>query len=254
MSEFKVHKKIMEDMIQGENILGGGVEPHKHARCLGQNFLNSKFHLQKIRSAVLKEFEPGSQVLEIGPGLGALTEGLQDDFRLTLVEYDSRLIELLSCFNVREVIHSDFSKYSTTHQYFVGNLPYDRAVELMLHAIRSPNFKKGFFLIQKEVAEKILSRKSNRLSVLFNAQTHVKHVLDVPGCCFKPVVKVTGSVLFVGRLEVPNCDIMKVITNRQLFSSPRKKLKNVIRTCGEHADSRLQALSFLEVFKLLRIN
>jgi 16S rRNA (adenine1518-N6/adenine1519-N6)-dimethyltransferase len=230
------------------------VEPHKHARCLGQNFLNSKFHLNKIRAAILREIPVGLEVLQIGPGLGALTEVLQDDYALTLVQYDSRLIELLGYFNIKKVIHSDFSRVEVTHQYFVGNLPYDRAVELMLHAITSPNFKKGFFLIQKEVAEKILSKKSNRLSALFNAETSVKHVLDIPGCCFKPVVRVTGSVLFVRRLYEYNCSIQSVINNREVFSSPRRKLSNVIKNSGIHADSRLGQLSFSQVFELIRNN
>ena len=216
----------------------------------GQNFLNSVHHLDLLQTKILEHIPKGSRILEVGPGAGALTDRLIKHYDVTAVEIDLGLMELLSYFRLEKLLNVDFCKMSTDHQYYVGNLAYNRAVEIMLHAMSQENFKTGIFLIQREVAEKIRTMgKQNRLSFIFNLSCNITHLMNIPGCCFKPHVPVTGSVILL-KIKQNRPPLETLIKSRDLFKSPRRKIKNNVKqTCnlGEYRVEQLTLQKLLEI-------
>ena len=173
-----------------------------------------------------------SVALEIGPGLGTLTSSLLRRFdKVVAVEFDQRLAENLpKSFPGKnlEVVNADFLKFdlgSIKEPYVVaGNIPYyitSPIIEKLIKAENAP--KRIVLLIQKEVAERILSEKETMLSLMVKNRANVKAGPVVLRDEFTPPPKVDSQVIILEPHEPIVSDAVLKIAQLG-FSAPRKKL------------------------------
>jgi len=146
-----------------------GVTPTKK---LGQNFVHDANTVRKIVAAAgLRE---GDHVLEVGPGLGSLTLGLLDvGAAVTAIEIDPRLVALLpqtisdhqphSHCNVIEADAMDVLELPVPPTVLVANLPYNTAVPIVLHLLRTfPTLRRVLVMVQSEVAERLAAHPGSK--------------------------------------------------------------------------------------------
>lgn len=218
-------------------------------KAFGQNFLVDDAALSAIADAVEVT---GKDVIEIGPGYGALTERLlsKNPRSLTLVELDPDMVAILEDRLLRgdlkvpegtdfEILKLDVLKYEPKFSEYrvIANIPY---------YITSPILDRFLYelpvrpeamviLMQKEVAERIVAKdgKESGLSLFCkNACSAIEHVAKVPAGCFRPAPKVDSAVLrFVTTdRQSPETDARFLKTVRAGFSSPRKKAVSNLAT------------------------
>lgn len=197
-------------------------------KSLGQHWLKNRAILDEIADLA------GSGILcvEIGPGLGFLTSSLLRRFdKVIAVEYDDRLAaNLPKSFPGKnlEVVNGDILKYdfTTVPQPYVvaGNIPYyitSPIIEKVLLTENRP--ERVVLLMQKEVAERILSDKETVLSLFVKNRAEVTAGPVVPAREFTPPPKVDSQVLIMEPHEPVVADeVFELI--RQGFKAPRKKL------------------------------
>jgi len=173
-------------------------------------------------------------IVEIGPGLGDLTEKLLKKRRVRAFEIDKELCEILrnkfpnlnlKCGDVLE-----FWQDSLVNEKYdlVANLPYYIATNIILKALKDKNAKNILVLIQKEVAEKFSAKVGDKnyssLSILANSVAKVKKLFDIPPGAFVPAPKVTSSVILFEKFkESFDEEFAKFL--KVAFSNPRKTLK-----------------------------
>lgn len=223
-------------------------------KSLGQHFLRSTHALNKIVDAA--NITPGDVVLEIGPGKGALTEKLVEAGAIVVaVEKDDRCIQLLdetfvhlSDLKKPIIIHGDIldediqqilfsTKHLGTKPYkLVANIPYyitGALFRLFLEKLRQPSSLT--FLIQKEVAEQIVSRngKEGILSLSIKAYGEPRYVGKVGRDAFSPPPKVDSAIIHVASIsrnrldELSDEDFFRVL--KAGFRARRKKLFGNLR-------------------------
>lgn len=215
-------------------------------KSLGQNFLIDGNIAGKIVDAAVPE---GSNALEIGPGLGALTEKLIKRAKaVTAYEIDSGLYRTLkkvfSDAGNLSLIHKDFLKADINSElasqsqegiFVAASLPYYITTDCILKLLESGlNIKRITVLVQKEVAQKLCAAPgANEYSVLtasVNLFSVPKILFDVPPSCFYPSPNVSSSVLSLeitgeDRNEKKEC--LRLIRN--LFAMRRKTVKSNLR-------------------------
>lgn len=177
---------------------------------LGQNFLVGSHYPSRIIAAVKPE--PGETILEIGPGHGAITEGLlESGARVVAIELDRDLIpELNSSFSSWDTFtihHADALKVDYREVILpaesarvVANLPYYISTPLLQKLIRSQGcITEMTLMLQREVVERIVASPGGKeygyLSALVQLFCQAKLLFDVPPGAFRPVPKVTSSVV-----------------------------------------------------------
>lgn len=210
-------------------------------KSLGQHFLHNWHHLGKIADAL--QVEPGEQVLEIGPGDGALTEVLLErGARVLAIEKDHRLIPLLAekfAGKNFEVIEADALEFNAAHHFkrksfkVVGNIPYYITGALLKKFLGADTQPSSLvFLIQKEVAERIArSKKESILSLSVKVYGEPRYVAAVPAGAFVPPPKVDSAILALYSISKKNFKNKKheeYFFNliKKGFSSKRKFLLN----------------------------
>ena len=218
------------------------------SKALGQNFLRDKNILSKI--VRISELTSEDNVLEIGPGLGALTEELAKNAgKVVAVEKDKRLIPRLSELSREygniELIFEDSlnvdlrSLFKGGDVKFVSNLPYSVSTPILIKLLESRDlFSSLVLMLQLEVGERIASgpgtKKYGSISVLLQTYFDITLCFRVPPSAFWPRPKVYSVVLKLLPLEEPRVRIEdeelyeKVI--RAAFSSRRKMLGNSLRS------------------------
>jgi len=168
----------------------------------GQNFLRNKGAVRQIVEAV--QADPTDLVLEIGPGEGALTHDLARlDCRLRLVEIDPDLASRLRAElgGRAEIIEADATETPLPDEPFkaVGNLPYNAATPIIRAVISSPNFQRAVFMVQKEVAERLLASPGDGdygyLTVYRDAFADAKKLVTLSPASFFPRPKVWSAVV-----------------------------------------------------------
>jgi len=229
---------------------GDGSDTRPLARkSLGQNFLVRR---ETIKAIVrITDIRPGETVIELGPGLGAITGELAARAaRVTAVEIDSRLVSWLTKpgrlpKNV-EVLHQDmlYVSFSELAARFgpgltvVGNLPYNIASRMVFRIVeRRAWISRAILMFQKEVAERILGRPGTKdygiLSVMAQAFSDIDRLFDIPPGSFRPVPKVTSTLLRFRFREpatpVLDLDVFKKVV-KAAFSRRRKMLANNLKT------------------------
>jgi len=179
---------------------------------------------------------PNSQnlVVEIGPGLGDLTEKLLEKRRVKAYEIDKDLCKILKDkFPSLDLVCGDVLEYwnksLADEEYdLIANLPYYIATNIILKALKDKNVKNILVLIQKEVADKFSAKVNNKnyssLAVLAQSVAKVKKLFDVPAGAFVPAPKVTSSVVLFEKFKDSfDEDFSKFL--KIAFANPRKTLK-----------------------------
>lgn len=203
-----------------------------HKKSLGQNFLVSDHVVDKIvRAASL--FAPKT-ILEVGPGLGALTEDLvQATDRIVLLEMDRRLIDFWKNKNF-EVIEGDALQWGwdlTQFQRpiaFVSNLPYQISSSILIDRSIDENPVDGMVLMfQKEVAQRIKAPAQSEaygfLSVIAQTFWSIDTVLEAGPRDFDPPPKIASRVLSFNPRQVQISDRKKYLRFlKSAFHQPRK--------------------------------
>lgn len=206
-------------------------------KSLGQHWLFDKHSLEAMADAA--EIQEGDNVLEIGPGLGTLTQVLlKRGAHVTAVEFDKRLADdLLNKFTnenfklvQQDVLKFDFNSLPRGYK-IVANIPYYITSNLLRVICESGNRPaRASLLVQKEVAERV-SAISGELSILaVSVQLYAVATLgeEVPAELFSPPPKVDSQILKLHFFEQPLAnDVDKVMKFVKAgFSSPRKKLRS----------------------------
>ena len=210
-------------------------------KSLGQNFLIDKNIINKITS--LKNIK-NRNILEIGPGRGALTEKIleKNPKSLILIEKDYKLYEILkkkykdnnkvTLFN-SDFLKIDLEKIIDLKSIVFGNLPYNISSQILVKLIKFKNWPPKFtdliFMFQKEVAEKIIGKSFGRLTIITNYRLKLSNKFNVSPNCFYPKPKITSSVLHLSPIKkeinkIKNLDNLEMITNI-FFSNKRKMIK-----------------------------
>lgn len=222
----------------------------KMSKKLGQNFLIKRGIVDEIVHAA--EVTPGEPVLEVGPGIGTLTQGLaQSGADVTAIELDRRLLEVLdttlaSYDNVR-IVHGDVLKLDVptimNHKPFkvVANLPYYITTPIIMSLLESKlPIERLVVMVQKEVALRMIAKPGTKdygaLSVAVQYYTEPDIVLDVPPKSFLPAPAVTSSVIRCILRDKPPVDVIdeklffRVV--KAGFAQRRKTFANTMRTTG----------------------
>ncbi len=217
----------------------------KFNKRFGQNFLIDKNIIDKIVDTI--DIKPGDQVLEIGPGIGAITgEILRRGANLSVVEIDRGFVEILkNNFDHVSIIEGDILKVDLTFLQegakIVGNLPYYITTPIIMHFLESDlPFESLTFMMQKEVGERIAADVGTKeygvLSVIAQMLSDVTLEFSVSPNSFVPKPNVDSIVVTFRRKEVAfdKDSVIKVI--KAAFSSRRKTLKNSL---SNHFDKHL---------------
>ena len=225
-----------------------GVRPSK---MLGQNFLLDP-NLAKAIVAGLDP-QPGDHLVEVGPGMGALTVHILDSpaRRITLIERDHRLVAELRERHADaiesgrlEIRQGDGAKTDLLSLYghgpvkMVGNLPYSASTAIISHftAASSPACRL-VLMVQREVAERLAATPGHKdyaaLTVQLGRRWSVRKLRIVPPDVFWPRPAVESAVIEVSERSVeglPNCDPERFSSLvRQGFSSRRKQLRSLLK-------------------------
>jgi 16S rRNA (adenine1518-N6/adenine1519-N6)-dimethyltransferase len=246
-----------------------GFVPNK---ALGQNFLTDELVIRSILDAADCE---GKIVLEIGPGTGALTQGLLERAkRVSAVEKDGRLCVLLTeRFGERlTLLHADFleadieSLVEDRSWHAVGNLPYYATTPIVLKLL-SLLPESMTLMVQKEAAERFFAEPGDRvygpLSVMTRCFYTAKPVLNVPRSCFSPAPEVDSTVIRLERNDIQEQDPAAYLAFlKQAFSMRRKTLYNslmrdirlpdALLACQVPQDARAEALPAKTLLRLYR--
>ncbi len=221
---------------------------HRARKRFGQHFLHDDGVIRRILHALAPE--AGQALVEIGPGLGALTLPLlQRVGTLQAVELDRDVIPLLreQCAALGDLrLHSadalsfDFRTLAAADQRLriVGNLPYNISTPLLFHLIDQLNcIQDMHFMLQKEVVERMAACPGNgdygRLSVMVQLHCEVIPLFDIGRGAFRPPPKVESRLVRLLPHTQPPVDVRdqrllaKLVT--QVFSQRRKTLRNGLK-------------------------
>jgi 16S rRNA (adenine1518-N6/adenine1519-N6)-dimethyltransferase len=216
-----------------------GLRPDK---SLGQNFLQDSYALEKITAAA--EILPTDTVLEVGPGLGALTRHLAVAAKQVIaVELDGRLLpplrETLTGYTNIEIVHGDMLKLAPAKivpvpdYLVVANIPYYITSALLRHLLETtPRPRRVVLTVQKEVAERICAAPGDMSLLALSVQVYgqPRVVATIPSGAFYPAPKVDSAVVRIDLSPAPFIPYTLLDTFFSLakagFSQKRKQLRN----------------------------
>jgi len=253
---------------------------HRARKRFGQNFLHDENIIQRIIHSVSPR--PGDNIVEIGPGLGALTELLfETSNNINVVELDRDLVtRLQQRFGSNENFHIhsadalkfDFSSLATDKKIrVVGNLPYNISTPLLFHLMEQIDSVQDIHcMLQKEVVDRICAgpgeNNYGRLSIMLQYHCQPQHLFNVPRDAFQPAPKVDSAILRLTPHTQPpitlNDEKLFAKLVAQAFSQRRKTLRNCIKTylsaeqiesVGINPTARPETLSLEEFAKLSNI-
>lgn len=212
-------------------------------KSLGQHFLKDENICRKI-IASLQEY-PFSQLIEVGPGGGALTKYLLqiENIDFKAVELDEEKVEYLEKTYPAikgKIIHQSFldiEKLFSGRFTVVGNFPYNISTQILFKLLdwrEEVECMVGMF--QKEVAQRVAAKEGNKtygvLSVLIQAFFEVEYLFDVNEQCFQPPPKVkSGVIRMLPKKEIPAMKSEKefFLLVKTAFNQRRKTLRNAVR-------------------------
>ena len=222
---------------------------HIAKKRFGQNFLTN----QSIIANLIEAINPAENqtIVEVGPGLGALTKPLLRKItQLEVVEIDRDIVAWMQAeyskpayANNKLIIHNedalkfDFSSLGT-HIRVTGNLPYNISTPILFHLLDNlPNIIDMHFMLQKEVVERMVAQPSTpaygRLSVMLQYHLDMQYLLTVPPEAFEPAPKVESAFVRC----VPHTTLPFVARDTALFaqvvlaafSQRRKTIRNTLK-------------------------
>jgi 16S rRNA (adenine1518-N6/adenine1519-N6)-dimethyltransferase len=222
---------------------------HQARKRFGQNFLHDPNVIRNIVKSIRPK--PGDNIVEIGPGMGAITEELLEGTEgyLNVVELDRDLIPGLKVkffdqpgfvVNEADALKFDFQTLKVDERplRIVGNLPYNISTPLIFHLLSySGTVKDMHFMLQKEVVERLAAgpgdKNYGRLSIMAQYFCQVQHLFDVGPGAFKPAPKVDSAIVRMvpyDTLPHPVKDF-RTLENvvRESFAMRRKTLRNNLK-------------------------
>ncbi len=241
----------------------GKLRDHIPRKRFGQHFLTDATVIHRIVGAIAPM--PGQRMVEIGPGLGALTQPLVERLgHLIVIELDRDLASRLRSRADLTVIESDILKVdfaqldlppptlvgrvfdghtSQLQLRVVGNLPYNISTPILFHLFEFAEIiADQHFMLQKEVVERMVARPSTpaygRLSVMLQWRYAVENLLRVPPESFEPPPRVDSAVVrMVPRLDQPSVDPVRLgEIVKAAFSQRRKLLRHTLgKWLDDHA-------------------
>ena len=232
-------------------------------KSLGQNFLIDHNIIRKIINLVKVS---NKNVLEIGPGKGALTDEIikNNPKSLTLIEKD------LSICNYLQTKYKKNKNIKIYNKYFLkiniekklkektivfGNLPYNISSQILVKMIKfnywPPKYTDLVFMFQKEMSQRIMgpfkSENYGRLSILTNFRLDIVKRFNVSPNCFFPKPKVDSTILLLkpkkNLLKIKKVDNLEKITNI-LFSNKRKMINKNIKKIFKKKEHMIKNLDF----------
>ena len=211
---------------------------HIPRKRFGQHFLSDPAIIDAIVRAI--DPRPGQPMVEIGPGLAALTQPLVERLgRLTVIELDRDLAARLRAHPQLEVIESDVLKVdfaqlqqaqAATKLRVCGNLPYNISSPILFHLLPfAAHIEDQHFMLQKEVIDRMVAAPSTgdygRLSVMLQWRYAMENVLFVPPAAFEPPPRVDSAVVrMVPRPDFAPIDPALLSELVQVAFSQRRKL------------------------------
>ncbi len=213
----------------------------KAKKSFGQNWLRDEYVLDEIVKSA--EIAKNDTVLEVGPGLGTLTQKLvATGADVVAVEADKDLLPRLgSMFQGKanfELVNDDILKFDLTKlnkdYKVVANIPYYLTSNLLRTLLESNNPPSAMvLLVQKEVAQRIMAKPGQMSVLAFSVQYYAKpeYIMDVKKELFDPVPKVDSAVIKISRGQKPafEADIKKLFRLVKAgFGEKRKMLRNSI--------------------------
>ncbi len=257
---------------------------HTARKRFGQNFLHDQYIIDKIVSAINPQ--NGENLVEIGPGLGALTEPVAEEVdQLTVVELDRDLAKRLRehpflskklsiieddalKFDFATLVDSNSVTKGEGELRIFGNLPYNISTPLMFHLFTFTNKVKDMhFMLQNEVVKRLCATHGDklygRLSVMAQFYCQAIPVVAVPPSAFKPAPKVDSAVVRLTPHKTPPVQVDNIDSLQQVvttaFNQRRKTIRNSLKDLVSHdeiealgikPELRAEALS-LQQFALL---
>ena len=247
----------------------------------GQNFIIDPSVVEKI--ARVSGINETTSVIEVGPGIGALTEQLALKAKsVTAYEIDPRCIEVLadtmSPYPNVTVILKDFLEVSADELpegelTLCANLPYYVTTPILFHILENlPKITSFTIMVQKEVADRFVAKPStkdyNALSIIVQTLYEVKNVMNVPKGVFLPRPNVDSAVVrFVRRSILPVEDPdrffklvktsftqrRKTLANNLKELGNQEKIQSTILKAGLQESVRAEALTLAEFVKLYEV-
>ncbi|MFL9709171.1 16S rRNA (adenine(1518)-N(6)/adenine(1519)-N(6))-dimethyltransferase RsmA [Methylobacillus sp. Pita1] len=217
---------------------------HVAKKRFGQNFLTDRAIINSLIEAISPQ--AGDCMVEIGPGLGAMTQPLLQRLpHLHVVEIDRDIIEWMQghypqgklTIHASDALKFDFGSINDRLRV-VGNLPYNISTPILFHLLDNvPHIIDMHFMLQKEVVERMVAAPSSaaygRLSVMLQYRLQMEYLLTVPPEAFDPAPKVESAFVRAtpyAALPYPARDealFAKVVT--AAFSQRRKTLRNTLK-------------------------
>lgn len=221
---------------------------HQPRKRFGQHFLKDPYIVQQLVVAIRPKV--GEHLVEIGPGMGVLTEALLPAVgQMDAVELDRDIIPKLEkhCLTLGKLrIHSadalkfDFCSLRLQNELLrvVGNLPYNISTPLMFHLLeQAPCIKDMHFMLQKEVVDRLAAKPSTKdygkLTVMIQYHCQVESLFAVPPNAFSPAPKVDSAVVRLIPYSHPPVtvsnkgDFEKIVSTA--FGQRRKTLHNNLK-------------------------
>jgi 16S rRNA (adenine1518-N6/adenine1519-N6)-dimethyltransferase len=212
-------------------------------KSLGQHFLRDEQMSRKIVQSL--PVVPSQQVLEVGPGAGAITKYLLEipDISFRAVELDTEKVQYLEQTYPAikgKIINQNFLEMQPPFEgpfSVIGNFPYNISTQIMFRVLDwKDQVPQVVGMFQKEVAQRIAAGHGNKdygiLSVLIQAWYRVEYLFEVHEQCFNPPPKVKSAVIRLSRLE-QDYDIAserKFFTLvKTAFNQRRKQLRNPLK-------------------------
>lgn len=225
-------------------------------KWLGQHFLNDPYIIDKIVASI--NLELNQQLLEVGPGFGALTGDLLSKFDyLDVVEIDKDLVVAISNKFIQElssqkltIHHCDILKFDFTKFiqdialkgkdsiFIVGNLPYNISTEILFYFINIQPVQQMVIMLQKEVADRICATVASsdycRLSVVVQHKFYCHQLCSVDKSSFNPIPKVNSTVIKLERKPINKILVVNEANFKYLlataFNQRRKYLRNSLKS------------------------
>lgn len=243
---------------------------HKPIKKFGQHFLMDPLVIEQI----INEIDPNSNknihnnvILEIGPGLGAITERLLNfPIKLIAIEIDPNLFKQLKLkffqqisnqqliLINQDILQVDLLKllpiYSINKLRIVGNLPYNISTPLLFKLFNyNQHIQDLHFLLQKELADRLVAKPNNkkygRLSVMAQYHANINATFNVEPKAFNPSPKVNSSMVKI----IPFVNIPYIANNYKIFSKlinvAFSKRRKILANCLQEycSDIHLKSLS-----------
>ncbi len=232
---------------------------HRPRKRFGQHFLHDNSVAARIVRAI--GAKPGERVVEIGPGLGALTVGLLECCEsLDVIELDRDLAAGLKAeyqgdrrlrVHTGDALRFDFRQLVSPGEQLrvVGNLPYNVSTPLLFHLLdQAPIIADMHFLLQREVVERLIAPPGGgdygRLTVMVRLACESEKLFDVGAGAFRPAPRVTSAMVRLRVRRKPEVQLADLPTFQRLvshlFSRRRKTLRNSLR--GQLSEAELEGL------------